>query len=220
MHAPAPQNPEHDHRSRPDPPSVKAAIPSPLRIFPMPPDSSSAIRDRWKSPIPQRGTNRSMWGSSTSKGRLQVYRGWRDQWQPYQIPNPPAANPAGLIPGAPLSLVSQNGQQPPLAYTVNSGGKLVEIANGNQIRPVAEDLQFASRIPSSTPARTAPGRMALPWTKQGRLWNLDLARGRHQLIDRHAGRFTSGVPISVVSHSTNRGPATRTCTSWIARDSF
>ncbi len=145
-------------------------------------------------------------GFIDQQGRLQAYRGWRDRWQPYPIPNPPAGKPTGLVPGAPLSLVSQDGQKPPLAYTVNSGGRLVEIGNGHQIRPVANDVEFAPGSHLFTRSDNA-GTEGFAVDKQGRLWNLDLARGRHQLIDRTAGRFGAGAPISVVSPSNNRRAA-------------
>ncbi len=143
-------------------------------------------------------------GFIDQKGRLQAYHGWRDQWQPYPVANQGVANQSGLIPGAPLSLVSRRGEQAPLAYTVNSGGKLVEISNGHQIRPVADDLQFAPASHVRTRSDDG-GAEGFAVDKQGRLWNLDLSGGRHQLIDGQAGRFTSGAPISVVSHSTRLG---------------
>lgn len=138
------------------------------------------------------------------QGDLQLYRGWRDEWQPRQFANQQALQSAGLIPGAPLQLVSRQGQEVPSAYTVNSGGRLVEIGNNGQVRPVANDLQFAPR----SHFRIEPvnnGLNGFAVDAQGRLWNLDLAGGRNQLIDQNPDRFTPGVPISVVSQPASRG---------------
>ncbi len=132
------------------------------------------------------------------QGDLQLYRGFGDQWQSQPMANRPLNDDAGLLPGAPLRLVSRKSQELPSAYTVNSGGKLIEIRNGNQIHPLADDLQFAPRSHLSVQA-TERGAEGFAVDAQGRLWNLDLAGGQHQLIDPTAGRFTAGAPVSLVS---------------------
>ena len=130
------------------------------------------------------------------QGDLQLYRGWRDQWQPHQIAT--LQSQAGLLPGAPLRLVSREGRQLPSAYTVNSGGQLVEIVNGNQVRAVADNVQFAPRSNLHVTS-TQQGPIGYAVDAQGRLWNLDIAGGRHQLIDQSTDRFSPGAPISVVT---------------------
>ncbi len=138
------------------------------------------------------------------QGDLQLYRGFRDQWQPHQVANDQLRQQAGLLPGAPLRLVSRQGQELPSAYTVNRGGQLVEIQNGNEIRPVADNLEFAPR--SHLNIRSSDrGPEGFAVDAQGRLWDLDLATGRHQVIDQNAGRFSAGVPIATVSHQAGRG---------------
>ena len=138
------------------------------------------------------------------QGDLQLYRGFRDQWQPHQVANDQFRQEAGLLPGAPLRLVSRQGQELPSAYTVNRGGQLVEIQNGNQVRAVADNLQFAPR--SHLNIRSSErGPEGFAVDTQGRLWDLDLATGRHQVIDQIAGRFSAGVPIATVSHQAGRG---------------
>ncbi|MCA9073320.1 MAG: hypothetical protein KDA84_30560, partial [Planctomycetaceae bacterium] len=138
------------------------------------------------------------------KGDLQLYRGWRDKWQPQQIGNAQALQSAGLIPGAPLQLVSRQGQNVPSAFTVNSNGRLMEIGSNGRVRQVANDVQFAPRSHFRIEP-TNNGLNGFAVDAQGRLWNLDLVSGRNQLIDQNVDRFTPGSPVSFLSQPAARG---------------
>jgi hypothetical protein len=122
------------------------------------------------------------------QGDLQLYQGWRDKWQPRQIENRQLQNGGGLLPGAPLRLVSRQGQQLPSAYTVNSGGQLVEIANGNEIRPVASNLQFTPRSHLHVRS-TDQGPEGFAVDAHVRLGILVLAGGMLRLIVQYGDRF-------------------------------
>ncbi len=137
-------------------------------------------------------------------GDLQLFRGYRDSWKPRQLPNVNQVNSARLLPGAPLALVSRQGQQHPSAFTVNSQGRLLEISGSGEVRPIANTLQFAPRSSLHVQAGNQ-GPEGFAVDAQGRLWDLDLANGQHHLIDQQAGRFSPGVPIATVVSPNNSG---------------
>lgn len=128
-----------------------------------------------------------------STGLVRVYTGARGGWT-Y------AAEMAGLdlVGGASLTLTPDITPGLPRVFTVTSGGALVMLTQGQGPLPFAPQIPFP-RSAALSPVTDPRTPVSYAVDALGRLWQLDLLRQAHQLVDSTAGLFAPGARVQVLS---------------------
>lgn len=128
-----------------------------------------------------------------SSGIVRVYTGGRGGWQ-Y------TAEMTGLdiVGGASLCLTPDITPGLPRVFTVTAGGALVMLTQGQGPVPFAPQIQFPRSAALSAVADPRnPVSFAID--AAGRLWQLDLLRQAHQLVDGTPGILSPGSRVQVLS---------------------
>lgn len=127
-----------------------------------------------------------------SAGRLQFFIGYQERWRHYSAEHPPGI----LVPGAPLRMVADKDSPVPRIYTIGAQGKFVEVIAGRIIQDLAAppSVRF---VPGGqfAVAHTPTGDYLMATERHGRLWRLDPAGGKHQIVEGHLGVLEPGLPI-------------------------
>ena len=134
------------------------------------------------------------------RGQIQFFRGKAGRWEPHK---PVLAE--ALVAGAPIKLGADRLSDLPLVYTVNDRGELIEVRDGARVRVIV-DKSTATFAPQSYLALTTRGgeSFIVITDRRGRIWEVDIQRGRHQLIERREGLFSAGIPIAYVKDKSDQ----------------
>jgi hypothetical protein len=130
-----------------------------------------------------------------TEGRLHFFQGGPAGWDHAE-----AALAERLVPGAPLALVADPRSNRPLVYTVDGRGRVVEIAEGQRIRRLT-DAPSPPFPPGGHLAvlGQSPAVQVFAVDDQGRVWQLDPAAGRHEMVESEPGRYWAGVRLAAVA---------------------
>lgn len=130
-----------------------------------------------------------------AEGRLHFFQGGPAGWDHAEAPLAER-----LVPGAPLALVADPRSRRPLVYTVDGQGRVAEVAEGRRIRRVTD-----TPSPAFPPAGhlvvldRGPAAQVFAVDDHGRVWQLDPAAGRHEMVESEPGRYRAGVPLTAVA---------------------
>jgi hypothetical protein len=129
-------------------------------------------------------------------GQLQFFIGHGERWRHFAADHAPGV----LVPGAPVQLVADPASTVPRVITIGSQGKFVEIVGGRTIGdlPAPPDVRF---VPGGhfASVQTAAQNSLYATERHGRLWRIDLAAGKHEIIEGHLGVLEPGLPIQTLS---------------------
>ena len=139
-----------------------------------------------------------------STGVVRVYSGAGGGWQ-YST----EMTGLDLVPGAPLGLTPDIVPGLPRVFTVTAGGSLVMLTRDQGPVPVAPQIAFPPAAPLSMHV-DARRSQSFAVDVTGRLWELDLTRQAHRLIDNTAGQFVPGSRVSVLTRPGPQGTLAQT----------
>lgn len=132
-------------------------------------------------------------GFVDGRGQLQMYGGFRDQWQPHAVrlqqPLPPAA---------PLTLLPRTGNTLPSAFAVGTNGAIVEVVDGARLRNVTTNGLFPAAAHLSA-GLLNNGYAGFAVDQRGQLQQIDFATGGLSNISAGAAALAPGCPLSYVS---------------------
>lgn len=125
-------------------------------------------------------------------GKLLFFDGHRDKWTHHQL-----EVPVPLVPGAPLTIVEDPAGATPRFLTVDPNGHLIDIAGGSTVRTLAATVQFPPGANLGT-IRTDAGTWVLLCDARGKVWEIDVLRGRASMVEPHEGVYPAGAPIATL----------------------
>jgi len=138
-------------------------------------------------------------GHIDDRGLLRFYAGKPGSWRHRQ-----AAFRQTLVPGAPVALVNDRSRDLPIVYSFNARGQLLEVV-GDRSRSVTTrtDPSFIRNTQLSAVTRRG-STYIFAIDDQGRLWELDVERGRHRMIERRGGLFEPGAALTAIPSTTDQ----------------
>lgn len=128
-----------------------------------------------------------------NRGQLQLFEGAGQQWQHADL-----RISDGLVPGAPIRLVNSRAGRGYGLYSIDDAGVFSEFVTGGQRRPFDVDTRF---LPGTDFGLLDIGRFqaAVAVDDSGRLWDLDLANRRGELIEARTDRYLPGTPVVTIA---------------------
>lgn len=124
------------------------------------------------------------------QGELRFYTNSGKRWteSPADVDDPP------FVPGAPLRLLPDPENDLPVVYSMNKEGEFFAIKSDRIRKLSGLKTRFA---PGSDFELFADQRVKCLFAVdvQGRIWQLDAAGARHQLVESRPGKYEPGIPL-------------------------